>query len=394
MRCTCCDSSHLFDVLCLEGVPVFCNVLCASVEDARAFPRHDIRLMMCRDCGHLFNAAFDPVQVEYSGTYENALHFSGVFREYQARLIDELVDRDGVRGKHIVELGCGDASFLSALCEKGENTGIGYDPAFDPARATIPNPDRVSVRRELFTPATAAGQRIDVVCCRHVLEHIDTPRTWLRGVRDSVSRATRPEDALLFFEVPNAAYMLRELAIWDLIYEHCNYFTPRAMARAFQRAGFRVDRTDEVYSGQFLALRAHLAPANVPAAIESRTPEDESNEAMAHQFGSACREKISLWRSRFGGWAKAGKRVVLWGAGTKGVMLLNLADADQAAVGVVDLNPRKHGHFIAGTGQPILSPGGLTDVMPDVVVVVNPVYEAEIRRDLASHGLSPEVVLA
>jgi hypothetical protein len=47
---------------------------------------------------------------------------------------------------------------------------------------------------------------------------------------------------------------------------------------------------------------------------------------------------------------------------------------------------------MAGTGQQIVAPDFLTDYRPDLVLVMNPVYRAEIQRDLESRGLSPELL--
>ncbi len=59
---------------------------------------------------------------------------------------------------------------------------------------------------------------------------------------------------------------------------------------------------------------------------------------------------------------------------------------------VVDINPRKHGSFIAGSGQGIVAPEVLPRYNPSVVVLLNPIYEAEIRSSLAGLGVTAEIV--
>jgi hypothetical protein len=59
---------------------------------------------------------------------------------------------------------------------------------------------------------------------------------------------------------------------------------------------------------------------------------------------------------------------------------------------VVDINPRKHGSFIAGTGQRIVAPEFLAQYEPSVVVLLNPIYEPEIKASLAGLGVSADVV--
>ena len=57
----------------------------------------------------------------------------------------------------------------------------------------------------------------------------------------------------------------------------------------------------------------------------------------------------------------------------------------------VDINPFKHGTFLAGTGQECVSPEFLKEYQPDLVVAMNPVYLDEIGRDLHAMGLHPEL---
>ena len=39
---------------------------------------------------------------------------------------------------------------------------------------------------------------------------------------------------------------------------------------------------------------------------------------------------------------------------------------------VVDVNPRKTGRFIGGSGQEIIAPSAVRELRPDVVVLMNP----------------------
>ena len=55
----------------------------------------------------------------------------------------------------------------------------------------------------------------------------------------------------------------------------------------------------------------------------------------------------------------------------------------------MDINPRKQGMYVAGTGQQIVPPEFLKYYQPDVVIVMNPIYESEIRQII--EGLGPRV---
>ena len=94
MKCPICSESAgpdapLLDVFFeIEQVPVFCNVLHASPEQAHCAARGDIRLGSCSACGMIHNVAFDPALVEYAEGYENSLHCSSRFQSFAEELAD------------------------------------------------------------------------------------------------------------------------------------------------------------------------------------------------------------------------------------------------------------------------------------------------------------------
>jgi hypothetical protein len=59
---------------------------------------------------------------------------------------------------------------------------------------------------------------------------------------------------------------------------------------------------------------------------------------------------------------------------------------------VVDVNPRKWGLFLPGTGQVVFAPAALRDVEVDTVVITNAAYLQEIRDELATLGIGADVV--
>jgi hypothetical protein len=83
--------------------------------------------------------------------------------------------------------------------------------------------------------------------------------------------------------------------------------------------------------------------------------------------------------------------VVVWGAGAKGVTFCNLADPNARRVtGVVDVNPAKQGHYLPGTGHPILAPSAAADAA--AAVVLNPNYTAEVTDALRRLGSRAAVI--
>jgi hypothetical protein len=74
------------------------------------------------------------------------------------------------------------------------------------------------------------------------------------------------------------------------------------------------------------------------------------------------------------------------------VSLLCSIDLGDTLQAIVDINPHKHGKFLAGSGLEIQSPDALAALRPDAVIIMNSIYTEEIRHELATRGLEPELL--
>jgi 2-polyprenyl-3-methyl-5-hydroxy-6-metoxy-1,4-benzoquinol methylase len=371
-------------LLSIPDIPTLTNRLCASEAEAADALRGDINLAYCLDCGHVVNAAFNQAQVKYDGRFENTLTFSSRYRQYAEMTAARIINRYGLHGKFIVEIGCGSGDFLRLLCSAG-NYGKGYDPS-QPTSRSVAGLGRVEIIGRNF--ATEDAYSADFVCCRHVLEHLPAPMDLLRQLRETVDVRT---GTIIFFEVPNGLFTLERLGIWDIIHEHVSYFTPSSLARAFHDAGFTICGAASAFDDQYLWVEARVDGLGLPSGLPERPP-----DALYTSFSARFAQRVGHWRQRIDEWRSDRRRVVVWGAGAKGVMFLNLLQVT-AGAGidyVVDINPRKQGHFVPLMRQRIVGPDWLLRNPPDLVIVVNPEYESEIQCMLDNIGIGCEVVSA
>jgi SAM-dependent methyltransferase len=386
-RCPICGSGDLEVFLEIESAPVHVGVVWETAKSAAECPRGEIRLAFCGHCGLIYNVAFDPDLVDYSLKYDNTLGFSPKFQKFERDLAARLVERYGIRDREVIELGAGSGRFLGLVCELGENRGTGFDPSHDLAHPDPLLGDRARVLRDYYGPGEA-DRVVDLVCCRHMLEHLDEPGALLRVLRENLR--SRPQ-TIVYFEVPNAHLALREKSIWDVIYEHTSYYVPSAMEYAFRNAGFEILDVHECFSGQFAAVEARIDP-NWEGERKLEANGDQEVVELVKGYADEFRRMLDTWGERLAEFQRTGKSVVLWGGGAKAVSFASLVDNAGRIQRVVDINPGKQGSFLGGGGQPIVAPEDLVGDPPDVIVVMNAVYVAEIKDTLRELGLSPELL--
>jgi SAM-dependent methyltransferase len=386
--CPVCHHHDMTDFVELQDLPIHCNLLWPSREAARQAPRGDIRLGFCHMCGLIYNRSFDPRRMQYTPAYENSLFFSPHFQAYAQEQAAQLMERYQLRNKSVLEIGCGKGEFLSLLCQGGQNRGVGFDPSYDGRSADGGMRGNITIIRDFYSEAYAEYVA-DFICCRQVLEHLQHPGDFLRQLRRTINAR---RDTVVFFEVPNVLYTLQDLGIWDIIYEHCSYFSAPALTRLFQVTGFTVLQVYPAFDGQYLCLEA--VPAADDALSSTEAPEEVGRiRGDVVAFGENYRNKVQTWSRHLSRLCAAGNRVVVWGAGSKGVTFLNAIENGEHIHCVTDVNPHKQGRYVAGTGQEVLSPEETARLCPDTILVMNPIYRDEIWAKMSALGLDAEIMV-
>jgi SAM-dependent methyltransferase len=368
------------------SVPVHCNILWPTPDAARRAPRGALRLALCATCGLVYNTAFDPAKVTYDPSYENSLHHSARFEEYASELAGSLTGRFQLSGNLVVEVGCGKGEFLKTLCRTAGARGVGIDASYDPSVHSEAVDDGVVFFREPFT-SLPRHYSPSLVLCRHVIEHLPEP---VQFVEELAAAARRSAGCQVFIEVPNVLYTLRDLGIWDLIYEHCSYFSGPALGRLCFRAGLRAKNIYPAFGDQFLCVEA-----SPTWCLEAPALAQELNELrqLVDRFAAEYERKVDYWRGRLSELHASGRRFVVWGAGSKGITFVNTVTGADRAACLVDLNPRKHGRYVPGTGQPVVDPSALKSIRPSAIVVMNPLYRGEIEAMCREIGVDATVEL-
>ena len=384
--CPLCRFDQAITFFELSDMPVSIGVQWPSHDDARRCVKGDLRLAVCPQCGFIWNQSFDPGRIEYSQRYDNALDFSPLFQEYARNLAARLIETYGIRGKEVVELGCGKGHFLSLLCEAGDNRGVGFDPSYEGTRVQSTASSRITYYQD-FYGEKYTSHRADFICCRHVLEHIADPVSFLGTVRRTIGDR---EGTVVYFEVPNVRFILNKLSVWDIIYEHCNYFGRESLAYLFRSCGFEILRLEEAYAGQFLSIEARLKDEGDSMMTSAESVSQLLSTALG--FAEQVRNRSESWRFMLEQMSRAKQRVVIWGGGAKAVSFVNMLKIDDTVPYIVDINPHKQGLHVSGTGQRIVPPDFLRAFNPEKIILMNPIYRREIEDTLKDLGIATQLI--
>lgn len=195
------------------------------------------------------------------------------------------------------------------------------------------------------------------------MEHIQNPFDFLKSLY------VPGANTMAFIEVPNFQWILDKRCFWDIYYEHVNYFTLQDFKRAFSR----VLKSGEFFQGQYIYAAVDLSSM-------AELPWSFKEISMPLDFGP----DRSPWMREI---CQRPYKKVIWGASSKGTMVARaLLERGSEVSHLVDINPKKQGLYISGTGLLVEDPKVLLGLDFFDLLVMNGNYAPEIQACLDQAG--------
>ena len=145
------------------------------------------------------------------------------------------------------------------------------------------------------------------------------------------------------------------------------------------------------FEREYLGIEASPARGNREASVADRDVAALQSDIEA--FGGLYRAKVGRWTDWLADLRRAGRRAILWGAGARAVAFLSALRPGPEVPYLVDINPHRQGLFLPRTGQRVESPETLSTDRPDAVLITNPAFADEIRRQASELGIRGEMLV-
>lgn len=317
----------------------------------------DLDLHECATCG-LLQLAGPPVP--YYREVIRAAAFSPEMRGFRLEQLAAWLDRHALRGKRLLEIGCGRGEYLELLALAGaQASGLEYAPAaiahcrrqgLDTLRGFLARPTQ-----RLPVPA------FDGFICLNFMEHWPRPVASLRAIANNLVPG-----GIGLVEVPNFDMILKEGLYSEFISDHLSYFTLDTLNFTLRQAGFEVLDARPVWHDYILS-----------ATVRKRQPADLAPlKTQQEKINRELRAFINRFPPR---------SVAVWGAGHQALAALALGDLGGAIRYVVDSAPFKQNRFTPATHLPIVPPARLADDPPAAIIVMAASYSDEVARLIREH---------
>lgn len=335
-------------LLRFENMPKSAQML----PDADALPEDeglDLEIYQCPACGL---AQTDAEPVSYYREVIRAAGFSEEMRAFRRRQFADWIERYGLAGKRLLEVGCGRGEYLTLLRDAGVVAhGIEYgEQAVEHCLEQGLRVMRGYIEQADFIHPDGP---FDAFVVLNFLEHWPSPNPGLRGVANLLR-----DDGIGLVEVPNLDMILRKRLFTEFISDHVSYFTRESLETTLRLNGFEVLECREVWYGYILSAVVR----------KRRQCEVSAFEATR----ASLKREIEAYIS--------GRAVAIWGAGHQALATIALLDLGRSIRYVVDSAPFKQGRFTPSSHVPIVAPEFLRANPVNAIIVMAASYSDEVAR--------------
>lgn len=343
-----------------------------------------VEVILCSGCGHIWNDTHEESENSlYNDDYYSSFTSSEQARQYQESLAVDLDRLISLKGKSVVEIGCGDGFFLKALSSLGAKA-TGFEPSSTFQVAT--KQPGISVHHEYFDFAgdNRTKGRVDIVVLRHVLEHMPNAQEVLSSLATHSFVDSRPQ--FLMIEVPNALHLLQENLYFDFYNDHVHYFSYASLSRLLERSGWIVV-ANLGDGGEFIRVVFKNANAGSDSSLSFGDELPPVEPQIVVEAAKRFQEDFSAWKDDLtdiiDSQYEKGRSMAVWGAGARGVSLLcGSGVAPDCLASIVDSDANKHGRFLPVIHLPVDTIDQFRKYPSDCVLVTSYTYFDEIYKQL------------
>lgn len=312
-----------------------------------------LEVWQCSGCG-LVQLNNNPVP--YYRDVIRAVAFSGEMKEFRKRQFRVFLEKYCLKGKKVIEVGCGSGEYLSIMGESGADA-YGLEHLEESVQECLQQGLTVSrgfIESSLWKIAYSP---FDAFFTLNYLEHLPDPNAVLRGIYNNLT-----EKGIGLVEVPNFDMILRKTLFCEFTQDHLSYFTKRTLTQALEANGFEILDCNEVWYDYIIS-----------AVVRKRQKLDLSYFQ---------KEQLRRTNELAAYIDKNNEKVAVWGAGHQALAVISLAGLAGKIKYVVDSALFKQGKYTPGTHIPVVSPERLNSDPVEAVIVMAASYSDEVMAIL------------
>lgn len=324
-------------------------------------PRAPLSVVRCLSCGLVQLKHSVRMDQMFGDNYGYRSGINGTMRNHLSRIARAAEEFVGLgAGEVVLDIGCNDGTLLNAYGAEGVKR-IGLDPIADLFRDIYPATLTVDAS---FFSKEAFRKRSPVINAKIVTSismfyDLEDPSSFVRDIA-----AVLHAEGVWILEQSYLPMMLEQNSFDTICHEHLEYYALKQIKGLVDRAGLRIIDVhfNQINGGSFQIWVCHQGASSQSNAQHiAKILEDEESlglntESAFELFRDRVESVRRTLRDLLIRESEAGKKIFVYGASTKGNVLLQyLGLGAKTVVACADRNPVKWGRRTPGTDIPIVS---------------------------------------
>ena len=335
-----------------------------TAEEVVADKGVTLKLCQCSKCG-LVQLTTTPVS--YYKTVIRSGGISSTMHKLRKDKYQYFYDKYQLKGKKLLEVGCGRGEFLKIWNEGFDVRAVGIENGLDLVNTA--RREGLEVYR-CFTDSAATElpeAPYDAFVQFNFLEHQPDPNAMLQCIYNNTT-----EDAVGMVTVPSLEYILQYNGYYELIRDHIAYYSIDSLKFLFEKNGFEVLESETINRDTHSVI------------VRKRKRVDVS--AWKQNYESLSQELDALLSA----YSEKGNKIAVWGASHQGFTLLSSMGLTSKVAYVIDSAPFKQGKYCPASHIPIVDRSHFKEEPVPAILIVAPGYTDEIAHIIESE-LSNEI---
>ncbi len=371
--CRICNSNNLEEVVNL-GKQALSGVFPKDINEE--VERFSLILVKCSDCGLVQLKHSVSQDLLYHDNYGYRSGINSTMRNHLASIVKSVESKVNLNdGDYVLDIASNDGTLLNAYKNKKLNR-FGVDPSskqfgeyYEEDIIKIPS----FFNAEVLKPYTK-NNKFKVVTSIAVLYDLEKPDNFVESVKNILDI-----EGIWVLEQSDLGSMIQANSYDTICHEHLEYYSITVLKSLLAKHEFVIfdaDLNDSNGGSHRLYVCNKRSSIKINANKVSSLIEKEKKLSLTesvtyHNFMKSCNSEMNKLKSFIDKETEKGKRIHIYGASTKGNVLLQYCYFNSSQIEMAaERNPRKLGCFTPGTKIPINSEEISRNKKPDYYLVL------------------------
>lgn len=337
-------------------------------------------LKQCCECGYIYNFAFNNdkmMKVYSSDTYYQQKNFTPRLNETLLN-IKEKIQSHANKEDVFLEIAPGLCDLFLALAKESKFI-YSVDPS--PMTSLVNKLENVIHIKDFFNAAKLKRNikhEINFIIFRHLLEHIENPRFFLKEVVEFLKIGGK-----IYIEVPNTLEIFEHKKFYELFHDHCGFFQKNTLINIMGDLGCKLIDEHFLYDEQWIGLFFEKTSENKPTHLSFKIFEEED-------YFTESIKQLNNYLSDY-------KNIALMGGGIHSNTIIEFITQENLKNIKIcfDLNPEKQGRYLQNSEIQISSTNRCNLEKIDCILMCMSLHEKKVFEneilDFIKSGLAPNL---